>query len=67
MPRAGKAVEQPVLAQDVAHVLTQEALDAFAKFLDALDIRLRHAPGAIRRRRRARRELPDCFLDLEIP
>src|SRR3990167_11234437 len=31
----------------MADVLTQEALDAFVKLLDAVDILLKHPPGAV--------------------
>ena len=43
-----------VVAQDVADVLAEEALDALAEFLHAVDVLLLHAPGAVRRVRRAR-------------
>ena len=36
-----------VVAQDVADVLAQEALDALAELLDAVDVLLLHAPGAV--------------------
>ena len=44
MARADELVEQPVIAQHVADVLAEEALDALAEFLHALDVDLRHAP-----------------------
>src|SRR5882724_4123360 len=37
-----------VIADDVADVLAEEALDALAEFLAALDVLLLHAPGAVR-------------------
>ena len=40
-----------VIAQDVADVLAQEALDALAEFLHAVDVFLGHAPGAVGARR----------------
>src|SRR5262245_64170926 len=42
--RSGKPIMKPVTAQYVADVLTQEALDAFAKLLYAIDIALLHLP-----------------------
>jgi hypothetical protein len=36
-----------VVAQDVADVLAQEALDALAEFLHAVDVGLAHAPRAV--------------------
>ena len=36
-----------MIAQDVADVLAQEAFDALAEFLHAVDVGLLHAPGAV--------------------
>ena len=36
-----------MVAQDVADVLAEEALDALAEFLHALDVLLLHPPGAV--------------------
>src|SRR3984893_16239713 len=47
--RADEAVVQVVLAQYVADVLAEEALDALPELLHAVDVGLRHAPGAVRR------------------
>ena len=43
-----------VVAQHVAHVLAQEALDALPEFLHAVHVALLHAPGAVGRIGRAR-------------
>src|SRR2546426_9168284 len=40
-----------VVADDVAHVLTQEALDALVELLDAIDVLLHHPVGAVGLRR----------------
>ena len=49
--RADEFVVLVVVAQDVADVLAEEAFDALAEFLHAVDVRLLHAPGAVRARR----------------
>jgi hypothetical protein len=36
-----------VIAHDVADVLAEEALDALAEFLHAIDVALRHPPRAV--------------------
>ena len=36
-----------VVAQDVADILTEEAFDALAEFLDTFDVLLLHIPGAV--------------------
>ena len=46
-PREGRLVLR-VVADDVADVLAEEALDALAELLAALDVLLLHAPGAVR-------------------
>ena len=44
--------------QDVADVLAEEALDAFAELVEAVDVLLRDSPGrAVVGRRRERRDL----------
>ena len=45
--RTDEFLVQVVIAQHVAHVLAQEALDALAEFLDAVDVGLLHAPRAV--------------------
>src|SRR6266566_7410244 len=45
--RAGEGVRALVVAQHVAHVLAEEALDALAELLHPVDVRLLHAPGAV--------------------
>ncbi len=56
-----------MIAQHMAHVLTQVALDTFAKLLNAVNIRLLHSPCAVRCVRLSGLELLDPFLDLVIP
>ncbi len=46
-PRADELVVLVVVAQHVADVLAQEALDALAEFLHAVDVFLLHPPGAV--------------------
>ena len=58
---------QVMVAQDVADVLAQEALDALAEFLDAVDVLLGHAPGAVGGVRRPRLERRDALLDPVVP
>ena len=43
-----KLVLRVVVAQHVADVLAEEALDALAELLHAVDVVLLHAPGAVR-------------------
>src|SRR5882762_9172162 len=59
--RHGEALLQLlVVADDVAHVLAQEALDALVELLDAIDVLLHHPVGAVGLRRldAQRRHLP---------
>src|SRR5262249_4463289 len=65
--RSGEAILLIVIAQHVAHVLAQEALDAFAKLLHPVDVFLLHAPGAVRRVGRPRLEGGDAFVYLIVP
>ena len=65
--RADELVVHLVVAQHVADVLAQEALDALPEFLHAIDVRLRHPPGAVRRVGRPRLERLDRLLHLEVP
>ena len=58
--RPDELVVHVMIAQDVANILAQEALDALAKLLHAVDIFLRHAPGAVGRIRLARLEFLDA-------
>src|SRR5262245_2003214 len=44
MSRSDERVEHSMIAQHVAHVLAQEALDALAEFLNAFDVDLPHSP-----------------------
>src|SRR5215471_8641854 len=46
--RPDELVVHVMLTKHVAHVLAKVTLNAFAKLLDAIDIRLRHAPGPVR-------------------
>src|SRR4051812_15596417 len=64
--RSHELLVEMVIAQDMTYVLAKEALDAFPEFLDPVRIRLSHAPGAIGRIRRPRREFPDSLLRPEV-
>ena len=66
-PRADELMVQPVVAQDVADVLAEEALDALPELLHALGVGLRHPPGAVVGVGRARPERLDPFLDVVVP
>ena len=66
-PRADELVVLPVIAQHVAHVLAEEALDALAELLHAIDVPLRHAPRPVGRVGRARREPADARLHGVVP
>ena len=56
-----------VVADDVADILAQEAFDALAELLHAVDVLLEHGPGAISIVRLARLEWLDGLLDAEVP
>src|SRR5688572_8220324 len=56
-----------MVAEYVANILTKKSLDALAKILYAIDVRLLHPPRAVLSVRRPRAEFFDAFLDLEIP
>src|SRR5690242_18031498 len=56
-----------VLAQHVADVLAQKALDAFPEFLHPIHVALLHAPGAIGRIGRPRCKALDALLHAVIP
>src|SRR6185436_19023297 len=62
-PRPRELVLELVRAQHVAHVLAQEALDALAEFLNAVDVGLLPPP----RRALARLERRDALVHLEVP
>src|SRR5262245_22444071 len=57
--RAGEGLLLLMIAQHVADVLAEVAFDAFTELLDAIDLVLVHAPGAIRLRL-SRLEGGDC-------
>ena len=65
--RTDKFVVLVVFSQDMAHVLAEKTLDALAKLLHALDVRLLDAPCAIGRVGRAGLESLDRLLGPEIP
>ena len=67
MARADELVEHLVIAQHVADVLAQKALDALPELLHALHVHLRHPPRAVGRVGRPRLEALDALLRLEIP
>ena len=56
-----------VVADDVADILAQEALNALAELLHAVNVLLVHGPGAISIVRLARLERLDGLLDAEVP
>src|SRR5262249_8768374 len=62
--RPHELVEHAVVTKHVADILTEEALDALAELLDALDVDLGHAPGAVRRVGWPRPEFLDALLGL---
>src|SRR5262249_45342350 len=64
---AGEAVLLLVVAQHVADVLTEEALDALAELLHPVDVRLLDAPRAVRRVGRTRSEGRDALVHLVVP
>src|ERR1700732_656284 len=65
--RPDKLLVQMMIPQNMTDVLAKEAFDALAKFLDAIDVRLGDAPGAVRRVGRPWFEFPDFFLNAKIP
>src|SRR5712664_4647654 len=64
--RADEALVHLVLAEHVADVLAEEALDALAELLHALDVLLRHAPGAVGRIGRTGADILDLLLHLAV-
>ena len=52
-PRPDEFLVQLVVAQHVADVLAEEALDALPELLHPVDVRLGHPPGAVGRVRPA--------------
>src|SRR5678816_2472371 len=67
--RADELVVESVVAQHVTDVLTEEALDALAELLHAIDVLLHHAPGAVGRVGRAGLERLDAvsYTHLTLP
>src|SRR5947209_2102684 len=65
--RPDESLVQLVLAEHVADVLAEIALDALAELLHTLDVGLGHAPGAVGGVGRPGLELLDPLLDLEVP
>src|SRR5262245_12350635 len=66
-PRTDELLVQVMVAQHVAHVLAQKTLDALAELHHSVDIALLHAPRAIRRIGRSRRERRDLLFDPVVP
>ena len=66
-PWADELVVEPMVAQDVADVLAEEALDALPELLHALGVGLRHSPRAVLGVGRTRFERLDPFLDVVVP
>jgi hypothetical protein len=56
-----------VVAEDVADILAEEALDALAELLDAVHVGLVHAPGAVGGVGLAGLEGLNAFLDVVVP
>src|SRR6476660_8167573 len=56
-----------MIAKHVTNVLAKKALDALAKFLHAVDVRLLHSPRSVRGVRRSWFEFLYPLLDLVIP
>src|SRR5439155_6018847 len=65
--RAHELLVQVMVAQHVADVLAEEALDALPELLDPVHVLLLHPPGAVGRVGRARGERADLPLDPEVP
>jgi hypothetical protein len=65
--RADELFVHVMVAQDVADILTEIALDALSKLLHAIDVLLGNPPCAIGCVRRPRLELWDELLDPVIP
>src|SRR6202030_2224715 len=61
--RTAERVLLIVIAQDVADVLAEEALDAFAKLLHAVEVSLKHLPGHAGARGKGR----DLLVDAVVP
>src|SRR6185369_2151657 len=65
-PRSDEFLVLIMIPKNVADILAEVTLDAFAKFLHAVYVFLLHSPGAILGIGRPRFELLDAFLDLVI-
>src|SRR5439155_3129394 len=65
--RTNEPLVEPMFAQHMADVLAQEAFDALPEFLDAVDVPLKHPPGAIGRVRRTWPERFDRALYAKVP
>src|ERR1700730_90018 len=65
--RADELVVHVMIAQDVANVLAQKAFDTFAKFLNAVNVRLRNTPAAVGSVGRTHLETGDALLHAKIP
>jgi len=61
--RATEGIAFGVVTEDVANVLAEKTFDAFAKFLNAIDIALVHFPFDVFSRLEGR----DFFVDLVVP
>jgi len=66
-PRSDEFLVLIMIPKNVADILAEVTLDAFAKFLHAVDVFLLHSPGAILGIGSPRFEFLDTFLDLLIP
>src|SRR5437773_6585830 len=65
--RTDKLLMLVMVAKHVTDILAQKALDTFAKFLHAVDIRLLHSPCSVCGIWRPRIEFLDTLLDFVIP
>ena len=65
-PGPHELLVQMMVAENVTDILAEEALDALAEFLYAVDIGLLHAPGSVGCIGRTRSEPSDAFFCAEV-
>ena len=65
--RPDELIVHPMIAQHVTDILTEKTFDAFSKLLHAIDIRLLHAPGAVRRIWWTRLKGFDSLFNMKVP
>jgi len=66
-PWADKLCMFLVISKHVTHILAQETLDTFAKFLHAVDVFLHHSPRTVLGVGLTRLEFLDPLFDLVVP